>query len=123
MLFCGHRDTESLVFNSLDVRPALSLHPKQQMYPTKISGTIEVVSSPKGYFKGQTAPYLYLTLKGEQASVYDAQAFFAAYPRGVTDEAELARVQKLIESNEDRGEFEQGKVIPAGVYEFVPVKK
>ena len=108
---------------SLDVRPAFSLHSKQQMYPTKISGTVQVVSSPHRYFKGQTVPYRYFALKGEQASIYDAQTFFETYPRGVTDESELARVQKLIESNEDRGEFAQGGIIPAGVYESEPLEK
>ena len=99
-----------------DLKPAFSLHDKQALYVTRIKASVSFIYHDEKAVYRQKLEERYLALDETtgKSLVMDGATMLAAYPNGITNAAELARVQAVLAAlpEEDR----QGPLIEPGVY-------
>ncbi len=100
----------------LALKPVLSLHEKQALYVTRIKAAVSFIyfDDKAVYRQKLEERYLALDETTGKPLVMDGATMLAAYPNGITNAAELARVQAVLAAlpEEDR----QGPLIEPGVY-------
>ncbi|NLH49204.1 MAG: hypothetical protein GX444_11455 [Myxococcales bacterium] len=100
----------------LALKPVLSLHEKQALYVTRIKAAVSFIyfDDKAVYRQKLEERYLALDETTGKSLVMDGATMLAAYPNGITNAAELARVQAVLAAlpEEDR----QGPLIEPGVY-------
>jgi hypothetical protein len=81
----------------VDVAAALDMHERQYAYPTRIRVYTAVVLPSGKLGKGQSIGQRFFVARaGGGHEIHDFDSFAARYPRGVTDPAELARMEEFI---------------------------
>lgn len=100
----------------INLNQALSLHAKQDQYVTRIKAMVSFIynDSQAIYRQRLMERYIIIDKKLDKKLIMDGPAMLAAYPYGVTNAEELARIEDILKSMPE--ETPQGELIEPGVY-------
>lgn len=113
------------VFVPVDLNRARDLHAKQFSYSTGLRASAVTTAVDGKFFISQVLPRKLLVFaEGRSAAeVHDPDSLVKKYPRGITNSAEAARIQSIIDLRNDPEDLNETGAFASGVYDFKPFER